>query len=303
MSTPTEWLDLNDGVRYTLEARRQRPGSDTPAQGDHLPHVPGQLVISAQPDNVTENVVVWVNEFDHFALWKAVDARGRVHPAAVHHALAGRPARGAELPVGRLQITTDQPLMHATMAKFTVRVPRHPQVVHARWPGCCRRCPAEGVHMTANGTFTLPAGPVGFAAVQRRRHLAEHVDRIAARRFPTRRQRGLGVRGPTETIDQATMVSVATGYERVFTSRVAPDNSSPWLQTGNGNQVPGVSGVPASEDDWDSWCRGGCSPVNGAGCLIATGAAGFSGTARPGWKLTTRAAEPDQVVIPSGASC
>ncbi len=104
---------------------------------------------------------------------------------------------------------------------------------------------------------------------------------------------------PTETIDQATMVSVATGYERVFTSRVAPDNSSLWLQTGNGNQVYLASlAFPPAKIDWGFVVSWGLFTGERSGLLIATGAAGFSVNG-PGLAETDdEEPEPDQVVIP-----
>lgn len=134
VSTPTEWLDLNDGVRYTLEASTLNDRSVTHRRREITsPHVPGNWLISAQPDNVTENVVVWVNEFDHFALWKAVDALevAFTQPQFIMRWQVDQHEWAWSCQLADYQITTDQPLMHATMAKFTVRVPRHPQVVHA----------------------------------------------------------------------------------------------------------------------------------------------------------------------------
>ena len=223
------------------------------------PHVPGNWLISAQPDNVTENVVVWVNEFDHFALWKAVDALevAFTQPQFIMRWQVDQHEWAWSCQLADYQITTDQPLMHATMAKFTVRVPRHPQVVHAL-AGLLPKVPGGRAYTTANGTFTAAGRDLLVSSLFNDGVTLPNMWIGLLLGVPEPDDNGDSVyEVPTETIDQATMVSVATGYERVFTSRVAPTTVH-----------CGCRRATATRCTWrlwrsrqrrstgDSWCRG-----------------------------------------------
>lgn len=134
VSVPTGWLNLNDGKRYTLEATTLNSRSvGHRRQEITSPHIPGTWLVSAQPENVVETVVIWVNEFDHYALYKAVqdleDAFSQWYFVMRWQIDQHEWAWSCQL--SDYQVDTDRDLLHATMAKFTVRVPRHPEVVHA----------------------------------------------------------------------------------------------------------------------------------------------------------------------------
>lgn len=104
---------------------------------------------------------------------------------------------------------------------------------------------------------------------------------------------------PNEIIDQETMVSTPTGYERVFAPRVGSDNAALWLPTGNGNQVYLASlAFPPAKIDWGFVTSWGLFTSDRSGLLVAMGAAGFSVNG-PGLAETDDVdPEPDQVVIP-----
>lgn len=134
VSTPTGWLNLNDGGRYRLEASALAEQSATFRRREiQSPHLPGTWLVSAVPENITEPVSIWVNEFDHYALHKALQALRDAFTQAyyVMHWQIEQHEFAWNCQLADYQIDSSKDLRHATMAKFTARVPRHPEVVNA----------------------------------------------------------------------------------------------------------------------------------------------------------------------------
>ncbi len=134
VSIPTGWLDINDGRRYRLEQSTLSEESVTYRRREiSSPHLPGTWLIDAQPENVTEPVSVWVNEFDQYALYKALQALRDAfsQPYYVMHWQIEQHEFAWNCQLADYQINSSKDLKHATMAQFTARVPHHPDVVHA----------------------------------------------------------------------------------------------------------------------------------------------------------------------------
>lgn len=127
------WLDINDQTRYTLEASTLSERSATFRRKEiSSPHLDGTFLVSAAADNITENVSIWVKEFDQFALQLALDKLRRaftqpyfamrwqvdVHEFAWNCQLAD------------YSVSTSRDMMHATIAQFTAKVPRNPESFH-----------------------------------------------------------------------------------------------------------------------------------------------------------------------------
>lgn len=127
------WMDINDGRKYTLELSTLGDRSATFRRKEiSSPHLDGTWLVSATAENITENVSIWVKEFDHFALQLALEELRKaftqpyyamrwqvdVHEFAWNCQLAD------------YSITTSRDMMHATIAQFTAKVPRHPESFH-----------------------------------------------------------------------------------------------------------------------------------------------------------------------------
>ena len=134
VSVPDGWLNINDGKRYRLERSALAEQQATFRRREiQSPHLPGTWLVSAQPENITEPVSIWVNEFDHYALHKALSAltAAFTQPYYVMHWQIEQHEFAWNCQLADYQIDSNADLRHATMAKFTVRVPRHPEQVDA----------------------------------------------------------------------------------------------------------------------------------------------------------------------------
>lgn len=130
--SPSGWMDLNDGRRYTLEGSALAQQAQTFRRVEvSNNHTPGSYLVSAQPENVVEQVSLWVREFDHYALQMALNELREAFTQTYYlmrwqieqHEFAW------QCQLADFTITAQREFRHATMAKFDAKVPRHPTQV------------------------------------------------------------------------------------------------------------------------------------------------------------------------------
>jgi hypothetical protein len=142
VSTPIEWLELNDGVDLVLakETFAEVTVSKRNTQAIN-PYLEGTHTVASLRDEVMETVAVYVHGVDHFATALKVrvvtDAFDQPEYRIIF-AVGPKGPTGAVEPVdpsawtvwwcgaANYRIDSSQELLHARMAKIILEVPRHP---------------------------------------------------------------------------------------------------------------------------------------------------------------------------------
>ena len=134
IDTGGQWMDINDGKHYNLEASTLSEASVQWRRKEvQSPYLPGTWVVNAVKDNVLENLVVWVSGDDHYEmsqhLYRLTDALDQLYYAIWWRVDTDEYAWHCQ--VSDYQIVSDRDLRHASVCKVVAKVPRYPEVEHA----------------------------------------------------------------------------------------------------------------------------------------------------------------------------
>jgi hypothetical protein len=129
ISTPSQWLELNDRKIYEVTADSFRESSVTQRTVQATNQfLEGSFTVTALRENVQETLGVYVRAPDHFTLEAYIDVLTAAFDQPFYRII--RRVEGAWrvwfAGAAGYRIETGQEFLHAKMAKVTFEVPRHP---------------------------------------------------------------------------------------------------------------------------------------------------------------------------------
>lgn len=132
VSTPYEWLELNDGTNLVLakETFSEKTVSKRKTEAVN-PYLEGSHTVAALREEVVETVAIYVYGADHFATALKIQVVTAAFDQPEYRIIMGIENRQWEVwwcGSANYRIDTSQELLHARMAKITIEVPRHPVI-------------------------------------------------------------------------------------------------------------------------------------------------------------------------------
>lgn len=132
ISTPQEWLELNDGQDLVLakETFSEAAVSKRKTEATN-PYLEGSYTVAALREEVVETVAIYVYGADHFATALKVRVVTDAFDQPEYRIIIATEGTKWEVwwcGAANYRIDSSQELLHARMAKITVEVPRHPEV-------------------------------------------------------------------------------------------------------------------------------------------------------------------------------
>lgn len=130
ISTPEEWLELNDGQDLVLakETFSETTVGKRKTEATN-PYLEGSHTVSALREEVVETVAIYVHGSDHFATALKVrvitDAFDQ-NEYRIIYSVEGEKWEVWWCGSANYRIDSSQELLHSRMAKVTFEVPRHP---------------------------------------------------------------------------------------------------------------------------------------------------------------------------------
>lgn len=130
ISTPQEWLELNDGTDLVLAKETFSEASVGKRKTEAInPYLEGSHTVAALREEVVETVAIYVYGSDHFATALKVRVVTDAFDQEEYRIIIG--TEGTKWEVwwcgsANYRIDSSQELLHARMAKITLEVPRHP---------------------------------------------------------------------------------------------------------------------------------------------------------------------------------
>lgn len=129
ISTPSEWIELNDGITYTL-AKETFAGSQVNKRIVKAtnPYLEGEIAVHSLREQVVETIAVRISAETDFALNASLEILTGAFDQIEYRIVKqiGNSWRVWFCNSANYRIETPQELIHATMAKVTFEVPRHP---------------------------------------------------------------------------------------------------------------------------------------------------------------------------------
>lgn len=132
VSTPYEWLELNDGQDLVLAKETFSEATVGKRKTDATnPYLEGSFTVSALREEVMETVAIYVYGISHFDMLTKVRVITDAFDQPYYRLIINIEENAWQVwqcNSANYRIDTSQELLHAKMAKVTLEVPRHPEV-------------------------------------------------------------------------------------------------------------------------------------------------------------------------------
>lgn len=130
VSTPSGWLELNDGTIHVLakETFSEKTVGKRKTEAKN-PYLEGSQTVSALREEVVETVAIYVYGSTHFSTATRVRIITDAFDQNEYRIIIGIENNAWDVwwcGSANYRIDTSQELLHARMAKVTIEVPRHP---------------------------------------------------------------------------------------------------------------------------------------------------------------------------------
>lgn len=130
ISTPNEWLELNDGTNLKLAKETFSEKSVVKRKTEAKnPYLEGSHTVSALREEVLETVAIYVYGISHYDAEVKIRVITEAFDQPEYRIIIGVEDNSWKVwwcGAANYRIDTSQELLHARMAKIIIEVPRHP---------------------------------------------------------------------------------------------------------------------------------------------------------------------------------